>query len=169
MRVGLLADTHDRLPAIAGLLRAMSERGVTVVLHAGDYCSPFSLAPFIEAQIAVVGVFGKNDGDREGLKAKAEQGLAVELYESPHSFEFGGKRVLVVHDIGEVAERSIEAHQLVLHGCTHRREIRRVGEALVVNPGEGCGWLYGRARAAVVDLDTMELEEIDLDPEAGRD
>jgi uncharacterized protein len=163
MRVGLLADTHDRLPAIAGLLAAMAERDVAVVLHAGDFCSPFSLIPFIEAQVAVAGVFGKNDGDREGIRAKGEQGIAVELFESPHSFEIGGRRVLVVHDIGDVAERSIEAHQLVVHGCTHRRETRRVGDTLIVNPGEGCGWLYGRPTAAVVDLDTMEVEEITLD------
>lgn len=165
MRVGVLADTHDRLPAIAELLRRMAERGVTVVLHAGDYCSPFSLIPFIEAQIAVAGVFGRNDGDREGLKAKGEQGLGVELFESPHSFEIGGRRVLVVHDIGDVADRSIEAHQLVVHGCTHRRETRRIGDTLVLNPGEGCGWLHGRPTAAIVDLDTMEVEEIGLDPD----
>ncbi|MFL5575331.1 MAG: metallophosphoesterase [Gemmatimonadaceae bacterium] len=169
MRVGLLADTHDRLPVIAALLRRMAERGVTVVIHAGDYCSPFSLAPIVEAQMALAGVFGRNDGDREGLKAKGEQGLGVELFESPHSFEVGGKRILVVHDIGDVAERSIEAHDLVVHGCTHRRDARRVGETLVVNPGEGCGWLYGRPSAAIIDLDTMELETIELDTEEGRD
>lgn len=169
MRVGLLADTHDRLPAIAELLRLMAEREVTLVLHAGDYCSPFALAPFIEAQMALAGVFGRNDGDPEGLRAKGEQGLAVELFESPHSFEIGGKRVMVVHDLGDVADRSIEAHDLVVHGCTHLRETRRVGETLLVNPGEGCGWLYGRPTAVVIDLDTMEVEEIDLDPEAWRD
>ena len=163
MKVGLLADTHDRLPAIEALLRRMAEREVGVVLHAGDYCSPFSLRPFIEAHVAVAGVFGKNDGDPQGLRAKAEQALALELFESPHSFEFGGKRILVVHDIADVNERSIEAHQLVVHGCTHRKEQVRRGETLVVNPGEGCGWLYGAPSAAIVDLDTMEVESIVLD------
>ena len=163
MRVGLMADTHDRMPAVAELLRQMAERGASVVLHAGDYCSPFSLAPFIDAQLPLAGVFGRNDGDHQGLRAKAEQAIGFELYESPHSFEFGGKRILVVHDIGDVNERSIEAHQLVVHGCSHRANIVRRGEALVVNPGEGCGWLYGTPSAAVIDLDTMEVEMIELD------
>ena len=47
MRVGVMADSHDRVPAIAALLRRMAEGGVGLVLHAGDYCSPFSLAPNI--------------------------------------------------------------------------------------------------------------------------
>ena len=162
MLVGLLADTHDRLPAITALLARMAERSVGVVLHAGDYCAPFALAPFIDAQVAIAGVFGKNDGDREGLRAKAAQAYALELFESPHSFEFGGKRILVVHDLGDVNDRSIEAHQLVVSGCTHRQEKSRRGETLLVNPGEGCGWLHGVPSAAIVDLTTMEVEMIQL-------
>jgi putative phosphoesterase len=165
MKVGLLADTHDRLPAITALLRRLAEREVGVVLHAGDYCSPFSLQPFIEAHLVVSGVFGKNDGDPQGLRAKGEQALELELFESPHSFEFAGKRILVVHDIGDVNDRSIEAHQLVVHGCTHRQEQVRRGETLIVNPGEGCGWLYGAPSAAIVDLDTMQVETISLEGE----
>ena len=157
MKVGLLADTHDRMPAIIELLRRMAEREVGVVLHARDYCSPFSLQPF-----AVAGVFGTNDGDHQGLRAKAEQALALELFESPHSFEFGGKRILVVHDIGEVNDRSIEAHQLVVHGCSHKQEQVRRGDTLLVNPGEGCGWLYGTPSAAILDLDSRQVEFITL-------
>ena len=36
-----------------------------IVLHAGDYCAPFSLKPFIELNMPMVGVFGRNDGDGE--------------------------------------------------------------------------------------------------------
>ena len=50
MRVGLIADTHDRLPAIAELVREMQTHGIDMVLHAGDYCSPFSLKTFEDAQ-----------------------------------------------------------------------------------------------------------------------
>ena len=47
MLIGLMADSHDRVPAIRELLERMIERGAGMVLHAGDYCSPFSLAPFL--------------------------------------------------------------------------------------------------------------------------
>ena len=73
MLVGLLSDTHDRLPAIRALLQYMQARGVGIVLHAGDYCAPFSLLPFIELNMPMVGVFGRNDGDRDALQAA--QGL----------------------------------------------------------------------------------------------
>lgn len=163
MRVGLLADSHDRVPAVAELMRQMVERGVGIVLHAGDYCSPFSLDPLHDAQIPAAGVFGRNDGDREGIKAAAARGgVGIELYQSPHSFEIEGRRVLLVHDLSEVARRSVEAHEFVIHGCSHREEMRERGGALIINPGEACGWLYGSPTAAILDFESKQVEILKL-------
>jgi putative phosphoesterase len=164
MRVGLMADSHDRLPAIAELVRQMQEGGASMLIHAGDYCAPFALRPIEEASMSLAGVFGKNDGDTQGLLAKASAGFGAELFESPHSFEVGGQRILVVHDIGEVQPRSIEGHSIVVHGCTHQQEMKTRGDTLIVNPGEACGWLYGTPRAAILDLDTKKVEFLTLDP-----
>src|SRR5215208_4292154 len=160
MRVGLMADTHDRVPAIAELTQALASKGVSLVMHAGDYCSPFALEPFNEANMALLGIFGRNDGDPEGLKAVAARGVGMELYESPHSFEVSGQRILIVHDLGEVNRRSIDAHRFVVHGFTHKQETITRAEALVINPGEACGWLTGKCTAAILDLETSEVEII---------
>ncbi|HEX6053970.1 MAG TPA: metallophosphoesterase [Gemmatimonadaceae bacterium] len=163
MLIGLMADSHDRVPAIRELLERITERGAQMVLHAGDYCSPFSLVPFVDQNIPVAGVFGRNDGDREGLRAIATKGMGIDLYESPHSIELGGRRILLVHDLGEVAERSLESHEIIVHGFTHRQETRETdGGALLVNPGEACGWLHGAPSAAILDLDTKSVELISL-------
>jgi uncharacterized protein len=158
MLVGLMADTHCRLPAIRQLIEIMQQRGVNMVLHAGDYCAPFALLPFQATNMALAGVFGRNDGDQEGLRAVAQQSMGIELYESPHSLELGGQRVLIVHDIQDVNARSIESHTVVIHGQTHREEMKSRGDTLIVNPGEGCGWLYGRPSAAILDLDTLKVD-----------
>lgn len=162
MLVGLIADTHDRLPAIRDFVKIFSDRGVALVMHAGDYCSPFALDAFHEASMPLLGIFGRNDGDQEGLKAHAALGMATELYESPHSFDVSGHRILLVHDIGEVNKRSIESHDFVVHGSTHRLETSTRGKTLLVNPGEACGWLTNVCSAAVLDLATRELEIVKL-------
>ena len=163
MRVGLLADSHDRIPAIAELCRRLSAAGAELILHAGDFCSPFSLGPYLDGSYPLGGVFGRNDGDREGLRAHAAKGVGIELYESPHSFEVAGTRLLLVHDIGEVHERSVSGHAVVVHGHSHRHELTERDGTLIVNPGEACGWLYGVPTAAVVDLETKAVEFIKLD------
>ena len=162
MRVGLLADTHDRLPAIAELVRQMQAAGVGMVLHAGDYCSPFALRALEDAHVTLAGVFGRNDGDREGLVSRAQSAFGAELFESPHSFEIGGRRILLVHDIGDVQSRSVTGHEIVIHGNTHQQEMKTRGETLIVNPGEACGWLFGTPSAAILDLDSRECQFLSL-------
>lgn len=162
MRLGLLSDTHDRVDAIAEFARRFAEAGVGMVLHCGDYCAPFSLAPIQAHHLALVGVFGRNDGDPEALRAVANAGMGSELFEAPHSFELLGRRILLVHDLGDALQRSIEAHDIVVHGHTHREEMKTRGSTLLVNPGEACGWLHGSPSAAILDLDDRRVEILKL-------
>jgi putative phosphoesterase len=162
MLVGLMADSHDRIPAIAELLRQMQERGASMVLHAGDYVSPLVLKPFEDLHMTLAGVFGANDGDRNSLLSRASAGIGLEIFESPHSFDVAGKQILLVNDIGDVSKRSISSHAVVVHGFTHLQSMKSVGNTLLVNPGESCGWLHGVPGAALLDLDTMKVEFLNL-------
>jgi uncharacterized protein len=165
MRLGLLSDTHDRLDAIAALTARFVDSGVGVVLHAGDYVAPFSLKPIQDQNLAMIGVFGRNDGDHEGLRAMAMKGMGSELFESPHSFELLGKKILLVHDINDAVPRSIEQHDIVVHGGQHREELKSRGDTLIVSPGEASGWLYGSPTAAILDIASMQVEIIKLTDE----
>jgi uncharacterized protein len=163
MKIGVLADTHDRLPAITEFLRRFAAEGCNMVLHAGDYCAPFGLNPFLTAQLPMAGIFGRNDGDHEGLRAAAQSAMGIELFESPHSFKLGTHSILLVHDIGDVHARSLAQHEFVIHGSTHQQEMKTRGDTLIINPGEACGWMFGSPTAAIVDLESKHVEFIKLD------
>ncbi len=163
MKVGLISDTHDRVPAIKALLEEFRARGVEMVLHAGDYCAPFALQPFVEYAAPMVGIYGRTDGDKEGLRGMAAQALACELFESPHSMQISEHKILLVHDLADVTERSMLAHTLVVHGGEHKQEMKTRGDTLIVNPGEGCGWVHGAPTAAIIDLDSKHVEFVKLD------
>ena len=162
MRVGLMSDSHDRLPAITAFLAQMQEAGIGLVLHAGDFCAPFALDPFEAAHMSMAGVFGKNDADLESLRARAGRAIGLEFFESPHSFEIGGQRILLAHDLADIPERSVESHAIVVHGHLHKQEMKTRGDTLIVNPGESCGWVNGTPTAAILDLDTKQVEFLTL-------
>lgn len=162
MKVGVMADSHDRVPAIAELVQRFVAAGAGLVMHAGDYCSPFSFTPFTGASIPVLGVFGRNDGDPEGLREAASGNVATELYESPHSFEISGQRIILVHDLNDVMARSVKSHSIVIHGSTHVYEVSTRDNTLLVNPGEACGWVNGVCTGALLDLQTKTVEKIEL-------
>jgi putative phosphoesterase len=163
MKVGLMADSHDRLPAIAELLRRMREGGATMVLHAGDYVSPLALKPFEDMHMTLAGVFGKNDGDHQSLLSRAGAGFGLEIFESPHSFDVAGHQLMLAHDLADVQKRSVQQHSVVVHGFTHQQSMKTQGDTLVVNPGEACGWMFGAPGAALLDLDTKQVEFLELD------
>ena len=49
-------------------------------------------------------------------------------------------------------------YDVVIYGHTHRRDIRREGKTLVINPGEATDWLSGRGGFVILDLDDLSYE-----------
>jgi len=41
-------------------------------------------------------------------------------------------------------------------------DVRKFGKALLVNPGEVGTWLYGKSTVALLDLEKMEAEIVEL-------
>ena len=106
-----------------------------------------------------------SEGERESV---AEHTWRVCLMAMLVAREFPGIdfgrliRMCIVHDLGEVNRRSIESHRFVVHGFTHNQETITRGPALLINPGEACGWLTGVCTAAILDLETGEVEILSL-------
>ncbi|MFQ6056041.1 MAG: metallophosphoesterase family protein [Methanosarcinales archaeon] len=50
-----------------------------------------------------------------------------------------------------------------MYGHTHKNDIRKIHNTLVINPGEGGGWLYGDKTLAILDLEKMKAEIIRID------
>ena len=156
MLVGVISDTHDNLPKIAAALELFVARRVGAVLHAGDYVAPFALKLLLRPGIPLVGVFDNNDGERQGLMR-----LCGSLHDSPHRLELGGKAIVLAHDPADLGPAALAGAHLAVHGHTHRAGVQ-AGKPLVVNPGEAGGWLTGRCTVALVDLDAMRAEVVDL-------
>ncbi len=46
MLIGLISDSHDHVRNIEKAIKIFKKREVELVLHAGDFCSPFTIPPF---------------------------------------------------------------------------------------------------------------------------
>ena len=154
MKAGILSDSHDQRRFAEDALALFLGEGVGLVLHLGDVCRPDTIVAFRECGIPLIGVFGNNDADRTGL-----QGVSGHAFHSgPHMHEIGGRKILMAHAFDELQEEIGEGGKfdLILFGHTHRPLTMRIGRALILNPGEACGFLSGKPTCAVIDLDTME-------------
>jgi len=158
VKLGILSDSHDRLPVLERIVARFNEESVDLVLHAGDFVSPFTAVPLSKLRAPLVGVFGNNDGDRLYL---TERFAAIgTLHAGYHLFEVDGRRAVLMHEPKSIDALVASGHlDLIVYGHTHEVDVRP-GIPAVVNPGEAGGWLTGRSTAVLFDTQTMTGEVI---------
>ncbi len=159
MLLGVISDTHDHLDNVKRALEVFQERGVDIVIHCGDIISPFCLDLLNQSGFEWIGVLGNNDGEIEILLKRSDGRLSKE----PKQIELSGKKILIKHYHHFVKEIAASGeYHVILYGHTHKPVVERVGDTLVVNPGECCGWLTGKPTVAIVDLEGMGAEILEL-------
>jgi len=161
MLIGILSDTHDNVPLVKKAIDLFNENKVGYVIHAGDYTSPFTLKLFQELRCDYVGIFGNNDGDKLLLQERA----GGRLRNQPYIFTLESRKIVVMHEHYVIEALADSGHyDLVVYGHTHKSDLRKVKDTLVVNPGEVGMYLYGKSTVALVHLDTLEAEIVELKP-----
>ena len=155
MKIGVISDSHDNMPMIRKAVEMFNGRDdIELVVHAGDFVAPFAMKALLEIRRPLWAVYGNNDGETAGL---AE--LLPTLASPPMTKTIGGRRICVVHSID--AMPADERFDVIIHGHDHRANIDE-GPPLTVNPGECCGYLTGTATVAVIDLEELTAEIIEL-------
>ena len=156
MKIGILADTHDNIEAIQKAILFFNSHEVKYVIHAGDYVAPFSLKEFTKLDARFIGVFGNNDGDRKSLLA-----MCKNIHAPPYDILLNGKHLVVTHMVESLSKRVMENVDVVISAHTHVPEIRK-GIPMYLNPGECCGWVNGRSTIALLNLETLDAEIVDI-------
>lgn len=164
MKIGVISDTHDHMDNIRKFVEIFIENGVECVFHCGDIIAPFMNRAFMglkDAGIQFYGVYGNNDGERAGLKKIF--GEVCKIKTDTLEMEIGGKNLLIFHHLSpKIVDALCQSgkYDIILKGHTHQIVNIKVGNTLLVNPGEGCGYLTGTASAAIINLDDLTTEII---------
>jgi len=163
--IGILADTHDRLPLVDKAIKRLNEEKVSLVLHAGDYIAPFVIPHFKQLKSDFIGIFGNNDGDKDMLRKRFTE-VGAEIRGKFAEVIIDGLKIAMLHGEEEELLRALinaEGHDVVVHAHTHEAKTYRKGETLVINPGEVCGYLSGKSTIATLNTETLEVKIIQIE------
>ncbi len=161
MIIGLISDSHDHVPHIKQAVEIFKKEGVELVLHTGDFCSPFTIPPFDGLDLK--GVFGNNDGDHYLLLQKFQDIGATHLG-SFGEVEIEGKKIALYHGTHAPITSALEKsgnYDVVVSGHTHETKVEFVGNTLAINPGTAHGF-EGEATIALLDTEAMDISFIEL-------
>ncbi len=163
-KIGVIADTHDRLRFIDRAVETLNREEVDLVLHAGDYVAPFAVLRFKPLKAKLIGVFGNNDGDRNLLREKFNE-IGAQIYGKFAEINVNNLKIALIHGEEENLLKALinsNYYDVVIHGHTHKAEKYVAGKTLVINPGEVCGYLTGKSTIAILSVDRREVEIIDI-------
>ncbi|GAB4197628.1 MAG: metallophosphoesterase [Phycisphaeraceae bacterium] len=159
MKVGVISDTHDRLPPFSRAVALFRRLGVGAIFHAGDYVAPFAaklIAPDV-LDIPLYCVYGNNDGEKAGLKK-----ILPNIVDGPLRVELAGKTIVMHHFIDWLKPADRAGADIIITGHTHEIVNQTHDGVLYLNPGECCGWVNDRCTVMLLDLDKMKADVIDL-------
>ncbi len=161
MKIGVISDTHDRLPSFRRSIAMFKNLKVAAIFHAGDYIAPFA-AQLIGPEAIntpIHCIYGNNDGERKGLKS-----ILPGIVDGPLTVQLGGRTIVMHHFIDWLKPADIVNADIVITGHTHEVVNEKRNGKLFLNPGECCGWLTEKCTCAMLDLVAMEAQIIEVHP-----
>ena len=189
MRLGIVSDIHCNAAALDRAIEQMGD--VDELLCAGDACYQYRFSNDVARRLREIGgryVLGNHEEillSEEGARAQASPSVERDLLEWTRErpqiirAEIGAKKLLMFHATPWAPYRDYlfphdpalerlaeEEADFIIYGHTHAPLVRRIGRALIVNPGSA-GEFRGSERTltyAVLDTaaDSATIETIDL-------
>ena len=123
MKIGIISDTHDDITNTNKAIDIFEHNKVEVVIHAGDMISPPVINEFkrlTENGVKFFGIFGNNDGEKDGLK---------------NAFEFIGGKLL-----GDIGKIEIDRLKFCIY---HGQDIKK--KRKLIDSGKFDVFIYGHS------------------------
>lgn len=172
MKIGVISDTHDRLESLKQAIKIFKENKVAMIVHCGDWASPFVLPYLAKLKVPVKGILGNIKGDLETMfqvNSKLSNPFEIERLKPSLIIEIGGRKIFVIHgDDKESLKEAVDSkkYDVVFTGHTHLPSNEKQGKTLVLNPGSTsfvvANKIADKASVAIYDTDTNKAKIIEF-------
>lgn len=161
MKIAIFADVHDNAHNLVLALDAIKDSNIEKILFLGDFVGAAIGKLFVSSPIPVFAIWGNNDGDRSMItKFSLEKGSNLTVgFDTYDIIELGGRKLFLTHYplIAKFMAKSGE-FDAIFYGHNHLKSKEKVGDCLVVNPGEIGAYKTGISSFAVYDTETNDVE-----------
>ena len=164
MRVAILSDSHDNIPNLRSAVTYCNAYTVSVIIHCGDLISPFMLPVLAEFGGAVHLIYGNNAGDQHLISQRCGTSFpSLSHHGILGAIEAGGLKIAFTHYPEMARGLACQGRfQVVCCGHNHRYGVERLGECLLINPGELLGAEAVPPCFAILETATMEVERVEI-------
>ena len=163
MKIAIMSDSHDHVPHLRAAVLHCNAFGITMIIHCGDLISPFMLDELAAFNGPVHLIYGNNAGDQHLIS----QWCVTRFPTITHHGTFGaveaaGRRLAFDH-YPQLARglASQGSFDVVCCGHNHMYKVEKIGNTLLVNPGELLG-KDGQPTFCVIDCASLAAERVEV-------
>lgn len=161
MKIAIMSDSHDRWDHLEKAINIANNSGCDTLLFAGDLIAPPGVSILEKFNGKVKFVWGNNEGEKVGIAKKMDASKKIEICEDTFEGEIDGIKIFMNHypRFVELAAKSGE-FDLCVFGHTHDYMEEKIGNCLLINPGEIQGYKTGNITFVIYDTSTKRHEKI---------
>jgi putative phosphoesterase len=163
MKISIMSDSHDNWLNLEKAVAISNDQGCEVLLFAGDLIAPPQLAVLEKFNGKVKLVWGNNEAERVGMVRMIDASKNIELCGDIFEGEIANIKIFMNHypRIAELAAKSNE-FDLCIYGHTHIYSEAKIGNTLLVNPGEIQGYRTGKPSFIIFDTETKSVNKVEI-------
>ncbi len=167
MKIAIVSDVHDNAHNLVLVLEKIKNyENIEKILFLGDFAGAAIAGLLCSSPIPVFSIWGNNDGDKCLItKFAMEEGSSLEVgFETFDILEIDDRKLFLTH-FPMLAKPMASSKQFdaVFYGHNHLKNKEKIGDCLVLNPGEVGAYKTGVATFAVYDTKTNDAEIIEID------
>jgi hypothetical protein len=167
MKIAIISDIHDNFYNLILVLKKIKEdKDINKIIFLGDFINNGIAKILAGLDIPVHAVWGNNDGDkstltRTSLGSQSNMTIADNVYDF---LEIDNRKIFITHypDLAKPMAKSGE-FDAIFYGHNHIKNKERIGDCLVVNPGEVSGHKNSQISFAIYDTEKNDADIIDLE------
>lgn len=163
MNIAIMSDSHENWQKLTQAIDIANKEGCTHLLFAGDLIAPPGIAIFEKFNGSIHFVWGNNEAERVGITRKMDASQKITLEGDIFEGELHGLKFFMNHypRIAELAAKSGE-FDVCIHGHTYEYREEKIGDALLLNPGEIQGYLTGQSSFMILNCKTKQAQRINV-------
>ncbi|MBN2100470.1 YfcE family phosphodiesterase [Candidatus Dojkabacteria bacterium] len=154
MKIGVISDVHDNAHNLVLALEELESHKVEKIWFLGDFAGAAISRIMISSVIPIFAIWGNNDGDKSLItKFSLEEGSNLEVGFATFDVVEADKRKVFLTHFPLIAKSMAKSgeYNAVFYGHDHLKHEEKVGDCLLMNPGEIGAYKTGICSYAVYD------------------
>lgn len=165
MKIAIISDIHDNFHNLVLFFKQVKKYKVEKIIFLGDFSNNGIAKMLASFDVPVIAIWGNNDGEktaitRTALSKKSNMTIGFSTYDL---LEVDNRKIFITHYpllVKPMAKsREFDA---VFYGHDHKRNIDKINDCIIVNPGEISAHKTSEAHFVIYNTKTNNARSIKI-------